>query len=398
MNVFSSLLRPIVRSLRGKRRSFTSTATSAMLIATIVPVVVFFSSARAEAQTAFAPGDLFLAAANGTVAQVRPPVTTGRTDTLTSGASTTSDAGGMCLDAVGNLYVSIPVVPNQVAKFAPTGALVSASWASYTNIGNGGQGTGCAIDSSGNVYVANNKVITKLNSQGTKIAEWALTGVGNNGVLSIGLKHDQCTLLYDDYSNRVRTFNVCTGTQSADFATGLNGTCYEMIVRSDDTVVASCDEWINALSPTGAVTSSYHIGNYAASFTSVTSIAGTNSVWIGDYINRNMRILDVGSGGTSNLFYVDVRPWLTASYSSWAPTDGPLTPLETLGLRHPAASCSSSSIAAAAGARYCGTCSAAMILRDTGSPESGRSVTPDGGRRRARLGISATPAPAATSS
>lgn len=68
------------------------------------------------------------------------------------------------------------------------------------------------------------------------------------------------------------------------------------------------------------------------------------------------------------------------------------------GSGHPAASRNISSIAAAAGARYCGTCRAAMILRDTGSPASGRRVTPDGGRRRARLGISATPAPAATSS
>ncbi len=300
-----------------------------MLVATIVPTAIFLVPARADAQTAFASGDVFLSAGAGTVAQYRPPASSGRTDTLASGY-TSSDAGGMCFDALGNLYFSATSTTPTLAKFSPNGALISGNWGPHTAPA-GGQGTGCTVDASGNVYVATMNYITKLNSSGTQVGQWALTGVGGNGINSIGLKRDQCTLLYDDFSNRVRALNVCTGTQLADFATGLIGTCYEMVVRSDDSVVLACDEYINSLSSSGSVASSWHIGNYAASFTSVAVIGGSNTVWIGDYINRNMRVLDVGTGGTSNLFSVDVRPWLSASYYAFSSVDGPLTANETLG-------------------------------------------------------------------
>ncbi|HKO45485.1 MAG TPA: PxKF domain-containing protein [Pyrinomonadaceae bacterium] len=124
-------------------------------------------------------------------------------------------AADIAVDSSGNIYVA-DLGANVVRKFSSTGT-------SLGTIGSGGSGDGqfatpigLAIDSSDNLYVADsaNNRIQKFNSAGTFVTKWGTSGTGNgefSGPTGVDVDDAGTVYVADTGNNRVQLFSN-TGT------------------------------------------------------------------------------------------------------------------------------------------------------------------------------------------
>lgn len=124
-------------------------------------------------------------------------------------------AAGIAVDSSGNIYVADSIA-NVIRKFTSAGA-------ANGTIGSGGSGdgqfngpVGIAIDSSNNLYVADsgNNRIQKFNSAGTFVTKWGTSGSGNgefSGPHGVAVDNAGTVYVADTGNNRVQLFSN-TGT------------------------------------------------------------------------------------------------------------------------------------------------------------------------------------------
>ena len=136
-------------------------------------------------------------------------------------------AAGIAVDSSGNIYVADSIA-NVVRKFTSTGT-------ANGTIGSGGSGdgqfngpVGIAIDSANNLYVADsgNNRIQKFNSAGTFVTKWGTSGAGNgelNGPHGVAVDNAGTVYVADTGNNRVQLFStsgtfieVCGSAGSGD--------------------------------------------------------------------------------------------------------------------------------------------------------------------------------------
>src|SRR6185369_2217266 len=134
---------------------------------------------------------------------------------------------GVAINSSGNIYVADPG-NNRVQKFSSTGTFISSIGSSGSGDGQFSNPVGIAIDSSDNLYVADsgNNRIQKFNSAGTFVTKWGTNGTGN-GEFSApdGVAVDNAGTVYvaDTGNNRVQLFSssgtfieVCGSAGSGD--------------------------------------------------------------------------------------------------------------------------------------------------------------------------------------
>jgi DNA-binding beta-propeller fold protein YncE len=124
-------------------------------------------------------------------------------------------AAGIAVDSSGNIYVA-DAIANVVRKFSSTGTPTGTIGSSGSGDGQFSGPVGIAIDSGNNLYVADsgNNRIQKFNSAGTFVTKWGTMGVGNGELNSPqGVAVDTAGTVYvaDTGNNRVQLFSN-TGT------------------------------------------------------------------------------------------------------------------------------------------------------------------------------------------
>lgn len=140
---------------------------------------------------------------------------------------TTKGAGpittGSAFDSSGNFYVT-DFDNNDVSEFDPTGTTLLGSFGSGYNIDD----ESILFDAAGNAYVGQadgSHLLLKFTSTGAPGTPPSFApALENRGTDWDDLAADQCTMLYTSEGTHVKSFNVCTNSQNADFASGLPGT------------------------------------------------------------------------------------------------------------------------------------------------------------------------------
>ena len=275
-------------------RGRTGRAMAALLVATVV-VLVGASHARANG-VPLTNGDVLAATGNGQVKNFSPSGTLLDTLDTTTGSTYTT---GMCFDSSNDLFVT-DFSTNALSEFDTGGNLKAASFATTASTPES-----CAPDASNNLYVGGPSApaIYKFSPSGTLLNTYSVTadGSGTGGTDWVDLASDECTVLYTDEGVLIKSFNVCTNTQNADFASGLPGPCFELRIRPNGEVVVACASEVVRLSSTGAVLQTYPIAGVGQLFALNLDPDGT-SFWTGDDGNGEVYHVDIATGNILGQF------------------------------------------------------------------------------------------------
>ena len=231
-----------------KRRVIGLVAAPAMVAALIAV------SPPASAVATFQNGDVLAGPSTGTVLWLAPD----GTSKGTLNAGTASYMTGGTFDSAGNFY-STTFNARKVAKFDSSGTFLGFFGPSDF----GGSVESMLFNSVGDVFVSrvDTGALYKLDATGVVLNTWT-PATEDRGVDWIDLMADQCTLRYTSEGSSVKQFNVCTGTQMADFATGLPGLAAYAIRNLPDggALVADTDRVVR-LDASGAIVQSYLTGD-----------------------------------------------------------------------------------------------------------------------------------------
>jgi hypothetical protein len=193
---------------------------SILLTASAIAICVGASQANAAAcSSAYVKGDVFASVGGGTVNVFTPAGSLVCTLNDTTGSTFTTGSG---FDSAGNFYVT-NFSSGSVSKFDNTGGLVNSSF--FT------PAPGSADESVDNVSIGAFKGSTFIGGSGAFINQYntstgalikSFSVVGGNGTgrtdwIDLGL--DGHTMLYDGEGTIIKSFNLSTNTQNADFAT-----------------------------------------------------------------------------------------------------------------------------------------------------------------------------------
>jgi len=140
-------------------------------------------------------------------------------------------AAGIAVDSSGNIYVADSIA-NVVRKFSSTGTPSGTIGSAGSGDGQLNGPVGIAIDSANNLYVADsgNNRIQKFNSAGTFVTKWGTSGTGNSefsGPHGVAVDNAGTVYVADTGNNRVQLFStsgtfieVCgsAGTGDGQFA------------------------------------------------------------------------------------------------------------------------------------------------------------------------------------
>ena len=124
-------------------------------------------------------------------------------------------AAGIAVDSSGNIFVA-DAIGNNVRKFSSTGTPISTIGSTGGSDGQFNGPVGIAIDSANNLYVADsgNNRIQKFNSAGTFVTKWGTAGSGNgelNAPQGVAVDNGGTVYVADTGNNRAQLFSS-TGT------------------------------------------------------------------------------------------------------------------------------------------------------------------------------------------
>ncbi len=209
---------------------------------------------------------------------------------------------GLCFDPSGNLY--LPAQHGNIARYDTSGNLINITWADNF----GAQATSCATDDRSDVYqgmVSCNSCSGWLTlygqvagdeTQSQLLASWNPAN-DYGGTDWIALGNDGCTMFYTSMSVAVKRFDVCTGTQLSDLATGLPQFCYQLAVRSSGEVMVACESAVLRLSPSGTILQTYQASAYSeGNLESLALDPDGTSFWVGDQTTGDVVKIDIASG------------------------------------------------------------------------------------------------------
>jgi len=272
-------------------------ARASLLVLTLVVIIAGTHPLLAQLpEPSLMRGELLLGS-DGLVFRIPPPGSplTSLPTLRAAEQGTSTEVGGMCFDAAGNLFVTL-IEANGMMRFDGR----DPSRATPFGSGFSQMPSSCVVDPvSGAVYVgqlAGN--LLQFDANGVFVAAHTPTIIQNGGVSGIDLAQDRCTLFYTSGDATVRRFNVCTGTQMPDFATGLAGdTCNTLRIRRNGEVLVTCGLVVNRLG-TGGLPIQRYSSLPGATFllASLTLDADGVSFWTADALTEQVYRVDIGSG------------------------------------------------------------------------------------------------------
>ncbi len=133
---------------------------------------------------------------------------------------------GLAMDSSGNLYVA-DTENHRIQKFSSAGAFISQWGSQGTGNGQFSRPYGIAVDSSGNLYVADteNNRIQKFSSAGVYITQWGSFGNADgqfSSPYSVATDSADNVYIADTYNNSIQKFSS-TGTFVAKWGTNGSG-------------------------------------------------------------------------------------------------------------------------------------------------------------------------------
>lgn len=279
---------------RTKRRITAALAALALTAGLSGAVIARAPLASADG-VAFATGDVLASVGNGLVDNYSPSGTL--LDTLNTASEATYTTGG-CFDSAGNFYVT-DFDSNALSKFSAGGNLLNSTWATESSVPES-----CAVDAKDNVYVGGQAAPTiyEYDSSGMLVNSFSVTGgSGTGGTDWLDVAADQCTILYTGEGSEILSYNVCTQTQNADFATGMPGPCYELRIRPNGDVMVACASEILRYSGAGALLQTYSISGSGDLF-SMNLDPDNTTFWTGDDSTAEISHVDIATGAILGQF------------------------------------------------------------------------------------------------
>ncbi len=274
----------------------TSRRGLVVLLAVIAASLVAGSPAAFANGVPLTNGDVLAAVGNG---QVKHFSSTGSLlDTLDTGTGATYTTG-MCFDANHNLFVTD--FDSDISEFNATGNLVNGTWvSSYPS-----SVESCTFNASGDMFVGgpSQSTIYEYSPAGSVLNTFSVATdpSGTSGTDWLDLESDQCTLLYTDEGSLVKSYNVCTATQNADFASGLPAPCFELRVRPSGEVIVACGSEAVRLNSSGGVIQDYPVTGSSELFAMNLDPDGT-TFWTGDIANGEISHVDIATGSILSQF------------------------------------------------------------------------------------------------
>lgn len=254
-------------------------------------------TANAAQGIKYTPGDVFVAVGAGHVIEFTPAGAQVQTlDCLTGSTYTT----GMAFDTKGNLYVTNFSI-GTVSEFDINGNCTNASFIT-------GQVNPESDSMPGGLFPAligdaGQNLINEYDGTGTLLHSFVVQ-IENRGTDWVDLQPDLCTVLYTSEGSSILSYNICTQTQNAPFATGLTGPLYAHRTLSsgpfagDDLVADSANALLVA--PGGAIVMTYNLpGNSGEDFALNLSQDG-KSFWTADLASGEVWQVDIATGNILN--------------------------------------------------------------------------------------------------
>lgn len=116
---------------------------------------------------------------------------------------------------------------------------------------------------------------------------------GPRGTDWIDMSSDLCNMHYTSEGVQIKSFNVCTGTQNPDFATGLPGSnAYAHRILADGSELAADSSFVTHVSNTGAIIN-----------TCISSASSGGILFAMDILPDGMAFAAANLGGANNLYY-----------------------------------------------------------------------------------------------
>jgi hypothetical protein len=252
----------------------------------------------------FAFGDVFAGVGNGKINHYGATGTLKEVlDTTTGAANPPGSETGMCFDSSGKLYTT-DYDAVTMSKFNNLGGLTTHPFGPSFSF----PPESCVVDQQGiTVYVGTGELdneLFKLDTNGTQLNDFTATP-DQGGINWVDLNpKNQCELYYTSEGTLVKRFNVCTGTQLSDFASGLpfgSAGCFGLRIRSNGEVLVACDQVIERLNSAGAMIQSYNPANEADFFAIALDPDGA-SFWAAGYTSGNIYKVNIASGAVSTTF------------------------------------------------------------------------------------------------
>ncbi|MCK6556447.1 hypothetical protein L6Q96_17990 [Candidatus Binatia bacterium] len=253
-----------------------------LLVAAVSVAGLVATPAVAQFQT----GDVF-AAQSGIVKRYDSAGNLLGTLTTTVGGFTT----GMAFDSASNLLAT-NFSDNSVSRFDINGTLLEARFVSGFNAAP----ESISFNSAGEFYVGQadgGRDIRKFDAAGNLLDAFDVA-TEDRGSDWIQLAGDGCTMYYTSEGSKVLRYNVCTDTQMADFATGLQRPCYALRLIPGGALVA-CAPLIYRLDSSGNVVNTYDAAGEDAWFAMNIDPDGT-SFWSANINNGQIYRFDIATG------------------------------------------------------------------------------------------------------
>lgn len=274
-------------------------------VGTVIALSLLLFPTQAAHAVLYQNGDVFIGLGKGKIGHYKSDGTfiENLATTVSSGENT-----GMCFDGTGDLYVTNWTV-GKMTKFDNAGALLIHPWGLNPF---SAHPEDCLVNMAGDVYAGEvdgaNK-LTKFDQAGNFIADWS-PATQVRGMDWFDLAADQKTIFYTSEGSSIKRFDVSTpsGTQLADFKTGLSGPCYALRIRDNGEVMVACTNQVYQLDSSGVVLQTYTKASLGFSSSALLFAMNLDpdgtSFWTANYFNGKIVRAKISDGSVLTTFTV----------------------------------------------------------------------------------------------